>query len=82
MKAKIDNFAKTNKLTDCSFSLMKTLGGDYYLNTILPNTSKGSFIYSYNEASKLDSFLIKNTKKPYSRYTTFKGFINRIEKEL
>ena len=71
-------------LTKCYFMLCKNFKGGLLLKTIYTSAmDKTDIIFSYSDVEKMDSlFYIKNDKKTWDSFKTFKGFINRINKEL
>ena len=89
MKARFTNFSENKDLKDCIFALPKLLNGSYKLDTIYNSKNiskdtlnKGGWFYTYNQVLNLDSFMIFNVTGQSSKYSTSKGFINRIKKEL
>ena len=71
-------------LTKCYFMLCKSIGGNLLLRTIYTAKMKETdIIFHYDEVEKMNcNFSIKNDKKTWDNFKTFKGFINRINKDL
>ena len=75
---------KSIDLTKCYFMLCKSTGGTLLLRTIYTSkVDKSDIIFHYEDVKKMNcSFSIKNDKKTWDNFKTFKGFINRIKKDL
>jgi hypothetical protein len=74
-------------IQNCTFRLIKTLGGDYLFDGIydakkVPAESN-PILYSHENVLQLKGFLVPNkgtvTK---SRYKSAKGFLNRIQNSI
>lgn len=86
MVARYTDFSNRKPLEECSFGLPKTLNGSFLLDTIFDTNRlsepKNEWIYTYEEVSHFKNFIIKNRYTSVnSKYSTFKGFINRLKKE-
>jgi hypothetical protein len=64
--------------------LCKSIGGTLLLRTIYTSKTKETdIVFHYDDVKKMNcTFSIKNDKKTWDNFKTFKGFIKRINKDL
>ena len=80
----LDNFSNGVEIEKCSFQLLKTVGGEYIVDTIYNNSVKPNIekqIYSYEQLLNMSNFIIiENGLR--KKYKTATGVIRKLKQEL
>lgn len=79
------DFSKGQDLEKCIFRMLKTNLGNYNLCTIFADISEenkaNAWFYTFEQLNDIPNYVVVNKKTTNSKYTTLKGFINRLKQD-
>ena len=77
----LDDFSEGAKIEDCTFQLIKTVGGEYLVDTIYKNSVKPNIenqVYSYEQLLSMNNFIIRENGLR-KKYKTATGVIRKLK---